>query len=1854
MNLIEPTYLRYVHGNLEKGTLNAENAAALPYGFIGLYEETFQSNIPISNRQSTLKRLAIWALFKGGVSSYLASQILVESQEDTKSLIDDFSSWFNTTDSNKYILYHDRLRSYLLQKLSSHELQELNEQIISYLETALEAQKGDEAEIYALEHLGTHMATESQMDSNYQRLHDFANQDDIWPRQVSVSKEYKWSQQAVQYSIKEAARRHNEMNTLSSTVNSVYLNNLEDENYDEIFKFLSNSEFEIALNRISSIKIENRYRIYFLILHETILGSLQEIFFKNDFFELILNEIENIKNDDRFNFKWPNFYSEILLIKIHLKLSHKDIDLSFVWEDEEFDFKKIINHDFDSKSERKIAINSLFKILPKKNLTDAQLEIVKFEIKNEFFESAKENLKKLLTEITPISINDGENYTSKQITKGEEHLAIIYKEISSIKNQKKANIESFKKIIFEKIFNEIDEENDKENKVRLIFNVIKSYNNEELLNDVIYLIETKLLELISNINLNHYLNENQEFIREISRNLFTIKNFKKAFEVIKLVDVDYRFLVKFLESEENVLNIEIADYVIENLNKEKEYEIYFDPDDKIHERGSKNPRGEILEKVSDFLSSTDNTIKALELTNQIDITKEFDATNKINSCMSIIFASVKDIPDGYFIDQIKVRENLNDYFLDSNTNKYCNKLINIKILHETVVLDQLKREYTTHEINHEIEKFIEHCFIEDEVYITKFITENNLLSQLNNHSLNETFFELISSTPKDIGIISDDYGFQLSKLLIELGEFEYVEEIISSIKTPIYKYYSFIILIKSLISLGEIPRAIKLASKFELIIFKKNLLVMCYVFCTRNNEFKYSKLIINKLINLSKNDNTKSLIYNSIYSTLKHFNKEEDIQYFLNNINELNLDFYNENDSEINELNIFIPYERNINFSNSEKITEINLNELNRDLDQSEIEIKIDEFDKILYSSRPYDDEVKLGFELLIFFHKKNFENSFNQTFAKTKRFISKETSGWYIFSDSIFEIVNEILEKKLKNFLQIDYLSKIVFLIEDNEKRSKSFTEIFKEFPKGFTLFKEIIDNEPIIEYLINSKEDFTHEEIIDIASQLESILPNQIIQILKEFNFEIKNSMKLYHLAESHEEMNIPYVIGKSVRVIDGPFNNYIGTIENIYEEKKKLMVMVKIFGRKTLLELNYMQVTKERRQDKSLIGNKIFENEFLKSKISYKDLLFVFNDVQENIIDTNKKFISNNFKHKILNNNTYDQIIKTLNDNNLLSETIKINLTTELFANNKILDFKKFILKNYKAEDFNNICSIISVELSELGYFKKSIEILNLIDEDEPNWVLDDSVAEEPFSNVLKTNTTEIICKNLMKNGLVEKSIELAYEIEHLINKIFLFGELADLYLIYSKDQGKFDIEKINQILIHKEKIYKYDEMRVSLKYDEIFEKISHKLSYTMIELSKKDKSKKLDFKLLMDLSFNYEKYKETTLKEGIEADEYFYENKGLNLAQISINLIDLGYTKEAKIFFNKSKKIFEFLTDGFVQDGKLIIGPWNTAGLLAELSIQILIICDKLQHVDYNKYLNFSYEILNSIFKSNSDDTFYVKNYEYDRGMKMYHSKKEILDILSIQILSHFSEIKDEKNIFYSINNYVINEEGGNLSSLVNYGKIREDRLKRLVETQAPEIILQNEKKMLDEILLKLIKLRCRIIIMLQISIKSKHLSKLFDKIFHEFNKLDNAEIQSLGSLKILETYILLTKNNENELIIKFNKVDFYSKLSTISIDDFASHLLNHVSLIECVKFLDDIEGKWDSESFVEKNQGQLSKYLENNPSKYYLLSRFKSNSKLKNFLINNHFKTKFKKNQDLSVFEKVIKIEPFQELIDLHK
>ncbi len=65
---------------------------------------------------------------------------------------------------------------------------------------------------------------------------------------------------------------------------------------------------------------------------------------------------------------------------------------------------------------------------------------------------------------------------------------------------------------------------------------------------------------------------------------------------------------------------------------------------------------------------------------------------------------------------------------------------------------------------------------------------------------------------------------------------------------------------------------------------------------------------------------------------------------------------------------------------------------------------------------------------------------------------------------------------------------------------------------------------------------------------------------------------------LQNNEEELNIPYYEGEPVKVIFGPFSGFSGIIEEVNNEKKKLKVMVKIFGRKTPLELGFTQVEKE----------------------------------------------------------------------------------------------------------------------------------------------------------------------------------------------------------------------------------------------------------------------------------------------------------------------------------------------------------------------------------------------------------------------------------------------------------------------------------------------------------------------------------------------------------------------------------------------------------------------------------------------------------------------------------------------------
>lgn len=69
-----------------------------------------------------------------------------------------------------------------------------------------------------------------------------------------------------------------------------------------------------------------------------------------------------------------------------------------------------------------------------------------------------------------------------------------------------------------------------------------------------------------------------------------------------------------------------------------------------------------------------------------------------------------------------------------------------------------------------------------------------------------------------------------------------------------------------------------------------------------------------------------------------------------------------------------------------------------------------------------------------------------------------------------------------------------------------------------------------------------------------------------------------KANELSSSEEIMDKPYLVGESVKIIDGAFNGFTGEIEDVNEAIRELKVMVKIFGRKTPIDLKYTQVERE----------------------------------------------------------------------------------------------------------------------------------------------------------------------------------------------------------------------------------------------------------------------------------------------------------------------------------------------------------------------------------------------------------------------------------------------------------------------------------------------------------------------------------------------------------------------------------------------------------------------------------------------------------------------------------------------------
>ena len=182
---------------------------------------------------------------------------------------------------------------------------------------------------------------------------------------------------------------------------------------------------------------------------------------------------------------------------------------------------------------------------------------------------------------------------------------------------------------------------------------------------------------------------------------------------------------------------------------------------------------------------------------------------------------------------------------------------------------------------------------------------------------------------------------------------------------------------------------------------------------------------------------------------------------------------------------------------------------------------------------------------------------------------MSEITKKWYVIRaiSGKEKRVKELLELEIDRHKLNDYVEQILIPTEKiyQIRKGKKISKEKNYFP-GYVLIQAALIGE--VEHIIKS---LTNVLGFLGATKGGDPLPMRQTEVNRILG-------KVDELAVNDEEMNIPYVIGESVKVVDGPFNNFNGIIENINEEKKKLTVMVKIFGRKTPFELNYMQVEKD----------------------------------------------------------------------------------------------------------------------------------------------------------------------------------------------------------------------------------------------------------------------------------------------------------------------------------------------------------------------------------------------------------------------------------------------------------------------------------------------------------------------------------------------------------------------------------------------------------------------------------------------------------------------------------------------------
>ena len=336
MQNLDPTYLRYIYDGLIKGSVHPENTSELPDGLIGLYEEAFEEHLPVLQRQQLLQRFALFALLKKEVSAAFVAEVLGESEIEFREFILNYASWFNSPEPGKFQLYHERLKVYVFQKFSEKEIHVLHEKFISRLELAIEEQKADEFDYYALEFLSEHLAVEAFGDENNgKKLLNFTKNETLWDRQIRISNKFDWSRKGLHQAALWTSK-HDQEENIDCYLDLVQLHIKEQNDAENIVRLVANNEMDLALERISAFggpskeEKERQFILFFICLMELTLFNRKD---KPINKEGIVKLIDHINYDiPVYSINWSNFIPSHLFFLVSLKIQFIGINIKILFE----------------------------------------------------------------------------------------------------------------------------------------------------------------------------------------------------------------------------------------------------------------------------------------------------------------------------------------------------------------------------------------------------------------------------------------------------------------------------------------------------------------------------------------------------------------------------------------------------------------------------------------------------------------------------------------------------------------------------------------------------------------------------------------------------------------------------------------------------------------------------------------------------------------------------------------------------------------------------------------------------------------------------------------------------------------------------------------------------------------------------------------------------------------------------------------------------------------------------------------------------------------------------------------------------------------------------------------------------------------------------------------------------------------------------------------------------------------------------------------------------------------------------------------------------------------------------------